>query len=151
MPGLGDQLFPWPEPQWDAERRAAPTLSLPRERRVGPRARKARVNTTRLSAFRFPFVAVWVGTGKNPGIAKGEGVRKHGEMKNSRANKNRAARPGALARNPHPEVRAQRASKDAGPQIGLANLGILNAEMGPIRFGCASASSFEGRFAAASG
>ncbi|HVU43326.1 MAG TPA: hypothetical protein VHD86_19950, partial [Xanthobacteraceae bacterium] len=95
--------------------------------------------------------AAWVGTGKNPGMAQGEGVRKNGGMKNSRANKNRAVRPGALARNPHPEVRAQRASKDAGPQIGLANLGILNAESDTSDFGCASASSFEGRFAATSG
>ena len=40
--------------------------------------------------------AAWVGTGKNPGGAQGEGVRQHGGKENSRANKNRAVRTGAL-------------------------------------------------------
>ena len=101
VPGLGDQLSPWPEPQWDAERRAAPSLSLPRERgrvRVGAApCPQGAGQTTRLSAFRFPFCLRpgWA-QGKTREWRKGEGVRKNGGMENSRANKNRAVRPGAL-------------------------------------------------------
>ena len=64
---LGDQLSPWQEPRWDAERRAPP--------QGAPRARKARVVTTRLSAFRFPFVCSLGRAHGNPGhSASGEAV-----------------------------------------------------------------------------
>jgi hypothetical protein len=53
----------------------------------------------------------------------------------------------------HPEVRAKRASKDDGTQIGYSRSGHENIfEIGerPISIS-ASAASFEGRFAATSG
>src|SRR5581483_8907092 len=82
----GDQLSPWPEPQWNAERRAAPSLSLPRERgrvRVGAApCPQGAGQTTRLSAFRFPFCLRpgWV-QGKTREWRGGEGVRKNGGRK----------------------------------------------------------------------
>ena len=89
VPGLGDQLSPWPEPQWDAERRARSARARPVPARRG--------STYASLGVPLPLLfAAWVGTGKNPGIAQGEAVRKNGGMKNSRANKNRAVRPGAL-------------------------------------------------------
>ena len=53
----------------------------------------------------------------------------------------------------HPEVRALRASKGDGIQVGYSRLGHLESlrnRVNPISIG-ASAASFEGRFAATSG
>ena len=56
---LGDQLSPWREPRWDADRRAAPSHSLFRERgrvRVGAALRRqVQQLVTRLSAFCLLF------------------------------------------------------------------------------------------------
>ena len=101
VPGLGDQLSPWPEPQWDAERRAAPSPIPP------PRAGEGQGGGSPVPARRGPNYASlgvplplllrsgWVQR-KTQEWRGGEGVRKNGGMKNSRANKNRAVRTGAL-------------------------------------------------------
>ena len=62
-----------------------------------PRARKARVKLRVSRRSASPFVCGLGGHREKPRKgARGEGVRKNGGMKNSRANKNRAVRPGAL-------------------------------------------------------
>ena len=57
-------------------------------RKSAPRARKARVVTTRLSAFRFPFVCGLGGHRETQEIAQAEKPsEQHGGTEDSRANK----------------------------------------------------------------
>src|SRR5581483_6775521 len=98
----GDQLSPWPEPQWNAERRAAPSLSLPRERgrvRVGAApCPQGAGQTTRLSAFRFPFCLRpgWV-QGKTREWRGGEALEKMVAGKPAREQKSRRENESACA------------------------------------------------------